>query len=121
LVLPAGTRLQPFKGAIQVKLKPRAAVKKTAAAGHPAEWENVSGNKTTGHKFRRIGDRTFEEKSDERRFKNLIKAWTAAGRGDFSVRLPMLQEDKLLDRLAVRFNAVVERNEAVTSEIIRVE
>ncbi|MGO9452725.1 MAG: HAMP domain-containing protein [Candidatus Binataceae bacterium] len=69
----------------------------------------------------RNGRDAFDEKSDERRFRNLIKALTAAGRGDFSVRLPISHKDKLLDQLAMRFNAVVERNESITSEIVRVE
>ena len=46
-----------------------------------------------------------------------MKALTAAGRGDFSVRLPISRDDKLIDQIAMRFNALVERNEAMTSEI----
>ncbi len=46
---------------------------------------------------------------------------TAAGQGDFSVRLKVTHKDRLLDQLAAGFNAIVERNEAITSEIIRVE
>ena len=93
---------------------------KLANAGHPADEVTVAENKANG-KSRRNGHHAFDEKADERRFKGLIKALTAAGRGDFSVRLPISHHDKLLDQLAMRFNAVAERNEAITSEIIRVE
>ena len=88
--------------------------------GQMADNESIAGNKTNG-KARRNGHRGFDEESDERRFRNLIKALTAAGQGDFSVRLKVTHKDRLLDQLAAGFNAVVERNEAITSEIIRVE
>ena len=94
---------------------------KLASAGHAAEEVIAAENKTNGNKSRRNGHHAFDDKADERRFKGLIKALTAAGRGDFSVRLPISHHDKLLDQLAMRFNAVAERNEAITSEIIRVE
>src|SRR5271156_961888 len=81
----------------------------------------LADEKSNGQRSRRNGSVAFDEKSDEKRFRGLIKALTAAGRGDFSVRLPISHKDKLLDQLAMRFNAVVERNEAITSEIIRVE
>ena len=93
---------------------------KLANAGHPGEEMTVAENKANG-KSRRNGHRAFDEKADEKRFRGLIKALTAAGRGDFSVRLPISHDDKLLNQLAMRFNAVAERNEAITSEIIRVE
>ncbi len=88
-----------------------------------ANGQPAAGHKTNGNKFRRNGHPEAPDrgKSDERRFRNLIKALSAAGRGDFSVRLPISHKDKLLDELATKFNAVVERNEAITSEIIRVE
>ncbi|HEY6298074.1 MAG TPA: HAMP domain-containing protein [Candidatus Binatus sp.] len=85
-----------------------------------ADNEALAGTKTNG-KARRNGHRGFDDESDERRFRNLIKALTAAGQGDFSVRLKVTHKDRLLDQLAAGFNAVVERNEAITSEIIRVE
>ncbi len=90
-------------------------------AGQMANNEAIAGNKTNGNKSRRNGHRGFDEESDERRFRNLIKALTAAGQGDFSVRLKVTHKDRLLDQLAAGFNAIVERNEAITSEIIRVE
>ena len=95
---------------------------RSADAGQLADNETIAGTKTNG-KSRRNGYRAPNENggSDERRFKNLIKALTAAGQGDFSVRLKVTHKDKLLDELAMGFNAVVERNEAITSEIIRVE
>ncbi len=82
--------------------------------------QDLAEQKPNGKKSRN-GHHAADDKSDERRFRNLIKALTAAGRGDFSVRLPISHKDKLLDQLAIKFNAVVERNEAITSEIIRVE
>jgi HAMP domain-containing protein/signal transduction histidine kinase/CheY-like chemotaxis protein len=94
---------------------------RSADAGQSADNDAVAGNKTNGNKSRRNGHSTSTEQSDERRFRNLIKALTAAGQGDFSVRLKVTHKDKLLDELAIGFNAVVERNEAITSEIIRVE
>jgi HAMP domain-containing protein/signal transduction histidine kinase/ActR/RegA family two-component response regulator len=94
---------------------------KPSHAGAPGERQVLAEDKSSGQRSRRNGDVAFDERSDERRFRNLIKALTAAGRGDFSVRLPISHKDKLLDQLAMRFNAVVERNEAITSEIIRVE
>ncbi len=95
---------------------------RSADAGQLADNETIAGTKTNG-KSRRNGHRAPNENggSDERRFKNLINALTAAGQGDFSVRLKVTHKDKLLDELALGFNAIVERNEAITSEIIRVE
>jgi methyl-accepting chemotaxis protein len=95
---------------------------RSADAGQLADNETIAGSKTNG-KSRRNGHRAPNENggSDERRFKNLINALTAAGQGDFSVRLKVTHKDKLLDELALGFNAIVERNEAITSEIIRVE
>ena len=95
----------------------------SSEAGQLAVEQGVAGQKTYVNKSRRNGHREAREneKSDDRRFRNLIKALSAAGRGDFSVRLPISHKDKLLDQLAMKFNAVVERNEAITSEIIRVE
>ena len=96
---------------------------KSADPGQLADAQAFAGQKSNGAKSGRNGHRQPNEdsKTDERRFRSLIKALTAAGRGDFSVRLPISHKDKLLDQLAMRFNAVVERNEAITSEIIRVE
>ncbi len=94
---------------------------RSADGSQLADNEAIAGNKTNG-KSRRNGHRASNEReSDERRFKNLIKALTAAGQGDFSVRLKITHKDELLDELAMGFNAIVERNEAITSEIIRVE
>ena len=94
---------------------------KSDNGGRAADDQAAAENKPNGNKSRRSAHRAFDEKADERRFRSLIKALTAAGQGDFSVRLPVSHEDKLLDRLAIKFNDVVERNEAITSEIIRVE
>ncbi|MGC2303044.1 MAG: HAMP domain-containing protein, partial [Candidatus Binatus sp.] len=93
---------------------------RSADGSQSADNEAIVGSKTNG-KSRRNGHRASSEDSDERRFRNLIKALTAAGQGDFSVRLKVTHKDKLLDELAMGFNAIAERNEAITSEIIRVE
>ncbi len=89
----------------------------------PETDQPLAEQRANGSKSRRNGHHELpvNERADERRFKGLLKALTAAGRGDFSVRLPISHRDKLLDQLAIKFNAVLERNEAITSEIIRVE
>jgi len=51
----------------------------------------------------------------------LLKAMSAAGNGDFTVRLPVGADDGILGKLAEKFNEVVERNEAMAREITRVE
>ncbi len=51
----------------------------------------------------------------------LLKAMSAAGDGDFTVRLPVRDDDGILGKLAEKFNEVVERNEAMAREIARVE
>jgi HAMP domain-containing protein/signal transduction histidine kinase/ActR/RegA family two-component response regulator len=51
----------------------------------------------------------------------LLKAMSAAGDGDFTVRLPIGADDGILGKLAEKFNEVVERNEAMAREIARVE
>ena len=43
----------------------------------------------------------------------LLKAMSAAGDGDFTVRLPVGPDDGILGKLAEKFNDVVERNEAM--------
>ena len=53
--------------------------------------------------------------------KKLLAALSAAGNGDFSVRLAVGVDDGILGRLAEKFNEVVERNEAMAREITRVE
>ncbi len=93
---------------------------RSSDAEQVAGAEAAAGGKANG-KSRRNGHGGSGEESDERRFRTLIKALAAAGQGDFSVRLKLTHKDKLLDQLAEGFNAIVERNEAITSEIIRVE
>src|SRR5271155_2485260 len=117
---PVAETAAVLSGVIQVELNDSNRSQKLANAGHSAEDVTVAENRANG-KSRRNGHHAFDEKADEKRFRGLIKALTAAGRGDFSVRLPISHDDKLLDQLAMRFNAVAERNEAITSEIIRVE
>src|SRR3984957_2828114 len=51
----------------------------------------------------------------------LLKAMSAAGDGDFTVRLAVGVDDGILGKLAEKFNEVVERNEAMAREITRGE
>ena len=53
----------------------------------------------------------------------LLKALSAAGRGDFSVRLPIIKgkHQSVMAQIARKFNEVVERNERLANEITRVE
>jgi HAMP domain-containing protein/signal transduction histidine kinase/ActR/RegA family two-component response regulator len=59
--------------------------------------------------------------ADNSQLKKLLAAMSAAGNGDFSVRLAVRDDDGILGRLAEKFNEVVERNEAMAREITRVE
>ena len=55
------------------------------------------------------------------RLEDLFEALAAAGRGDFSVRLPIGRGDGVMNKIARKFNYVVERNEAMAREITRIE
>ena len=52
---------------------------------------------------------------------DLRDALRAAERGDFTVRLPIPDGDDILGELAIVFNAIVARNEALAAEMVRVE
>ncbi len=58
---------------------------------------------------------------DQSHLNKLLSAMSAAGDGDFTVRLPVGADDGILGKLAEKFNEVVERNEAMAREITRVE
>ena len=60
-------------------------------------------------------------RSDVSRLEKLLTAMAAAGNGDFTVRLPVGIGDGVLEHIARKFNEVIERNELMTREIIRVE
>jgi len=75
-------------------------IQRASDAGGSADTAAVAGSKTNGTKSRRNGHQGFDEDSDERRFRSLIRALRAAEQGDFSVRLKATHKDKLLDQLA---------------------
>ncbi|MCA1829580.1 MAG: hypothetical protein LC689_21865, partial [Myxococcales bacterium] len=58
---------------------------------------------------------------DEPRLKQLLDALTAAQHGEFDVRLPFARGSGLMAEIARAFNSVVARNEALTTEIVRLE
>src|SRR5216684_690213 len=53
-------------------------------------------------------------------FRTLLQAIRAAQRGDFSVRLNEANGDPLTDKVAEAFNLLMEKNEGLTHEIIRI-
>ncbi|HET7787948.1 MAG TPA: HAMP domain-containing protein, partial [Myxococcales bacterium] len=53
--------------------------------------------------------------------RQLLDALTAAQHGDFEVRLPFTRGTGLMAEIARAFNQVVSRNEALTTEIVRLE
>jgi HAMP domain-containing protein/signal transduction histidine kinase/ActR/RegA family two-component response regulator len=59
--------------------------------------------------------------SNRRRRQEFFSALLAAAEGDFSTRLPIGLGDEMLQRVAQKFNDVIERNEAMVREITRVE
>ena len=59
--------------------------------------------------------------NEEARLRQLLEALTAAQRGEFEVRLPFTRGSGLMAGIARTFNDVVARNQALTSEIVRVE
>src|SRR5690349_21222117 len=59
--------------------------------------------------------------SEEVRLRQLLDALTAAQHGDFEVRLPFTRGTGLMAEIARAFNQVVSRNEALTTEIVRLE
>jgi HAMP domain-containing protein/signal transduction histidine kinase/DNA-binding response OmpR family regulator len=58
---------------------------------------------------------------EEARLRQLLGALTAAQRGEFEARLPFTRGHGLMAEIARTFNDVVARNQALTSEIVRVE
>jgi methyl-accepting chemotaxis protein len=69
----------------------------------------------------RNGHNGAEDKLDRRRLQELLKALSAVGKGDFSVRLSLGRHDDVLEQLAVKINELADRNEAMAQEIVRVE
>ena len=58
---------------------------------------------------------------EDHRLRDLLGALQAAGEGDFAVRLPFTRGSGLMPEIARAFNSVVSRNEALTSELLRME
>src|SRR4051794_222952 len=58
---------------------------------------------------------------EEARLRQLLDALTAAQRGEFDVRLPFTRGSGLMAEIARAYNQVVSRNEALTTEIVRLE
>ncbi len=59
--------------------------------------------------------------ADDARLRQLLEALTAARRGDFAMRLPFARGTGLMSEIARSFNEVAARNEALTTEIVRLE
>src|ERR1700686_1583266 len=75
----------------------------------------------TGQNHRRNGGPDTITAAQE--LNELLEALSAAGRGDFSVRLPIIKGKRptVMAQIARKFNEVVERNERLANEITRVE
>ncbi|MGZ6125077.1 MAG: HAMP domain-containing protein, partial [Myxococcales bacterium] len=58
---------------------------------------------------------------DDGRLRQLLEALTAARRGDFAMRLPFTRGTGLMSEIARSFNEVAARNQALTTEIVRLE
>src|SRR3954463_14034717 len=73
-------------------------------------------------KKRRNGDdgNGHHEPADER-LRELLGALEAAQNGDFAVRLPFSRGTGVMSDIARAFNSVVSRNEALSTEIVRLE
>src|SRR3954464_5245109 len=73
-------------------------------------------------KKRRNGDdgNGHQEAGDER-LRELLGALQAAQTGDFAVRLPFTRGTGVMSEIARAFNSVVSRNEALSTEIVRLE
>ena len=59
--------------------------------------------------------------AEEARLRHLLEALAAARAGEFAVRLPFTRGASLMAEIARTFNQVVARNEALTSELARLE
>src|SRR5438132_73628 len=59
--------------------------------------------------------------AEEARLRHLLEALAAARAGEFAVRLPFTRGASLMAEIARAFNQVVSRNDALTSEVARLE
>jgi len=94
--------------------------RKTAAQDQPREGRPER-LQVGADSLSRNGKNRAIDKSTQARLKELLKALSAAGDGDFSVRLPAGPGNGVLEQLAKKFNEVLEHNETMAREIIRVE
>ena len=58
--------------------------------------------------------------SDRDQMRNVLDALRAAQRGEFSVRLPLETGGGVVDKVAGAFNNLMERNEALANEMVRI-
>ena len=62
-----------------------------------------------------------EGEQTETQLRDLLSTLSAAASGDFSARVPLAGSKGLMRQIAQKFNRVVELNEALTDELMRVE
>src|SRR4051812_38061587 len=73
-------------------------------------------------KKRRNGDDgNGHQAAGDERLRELLGALQAAQSGDFAVRLPFTRGTNVMSDIARAFNSVVSRNEALSTEIVRLE
>ena len=70
---------------------------------------------------RRNGDGNGPSEGGDPRLRELLGALQAAQDGDFAVRLPFTRGTGVMNDIARAFNSVVSRNEALSTEIVRLE
>src|SRR5438067_10096374 len=70
---------------------------------------------------RRNGDGNGHPEGGDPRLRELLGALQAAQDGDFAVRLPFTRGTGVMNDIARAFNSVVSRNEALSTEIVRLE
>ena len=86
-------------------------------AGEPLKKRKRRGGEGGGH-----GDGNGHHSGpEEARLRQLLDALTAAQHGEFDVRLPFTRGTGLMAEIARAFNQVVTRNDALTTEIVRLE
>src|SRR5256885_8249042 len=67
------------------------------------------------------GEGGGQQEANDQRLRELLGALQAAQDGDFAVRLPFTRGTSVMSDIARAFNSVVSRNEALSTEIVRLE
>ncbi|TMB36494.1 MAG: HAMP domain-containing protein, partial [Deltaproteobacteria bacterium] len=67
------------------------------------------------------GEGNEQEQAADQRLRELLLALQSARDGDFAVRLPFTRGSSVMADIARAFNSVVSRNEALSTEIVRLE